>query len=115
MKKISLKQVKQIASEISKRWKFVKHSSYYNCIDTKTGQESNVGGDYNFASYHFNNAVEAMYLSMIGENALYLDWSTVGVKESEERKSYIYKIRKEIVRLLCGFDFAGCEVLNYQK
>lgn len=103
MKTITNRQVKEIAKEVSKRWRFVNHDSYYNCIDTKTGQQSNQGGDYNFASYHFMNKVEAMYLNFINENALYFDWQTNGVKETNERKSYVFRIENKVVELLCGF------------
>ena len=105
MKTITVGQVKQIASEISKRWQFVNHSSYYNCIDTKTGQCSNQGGKYNFASYHFLNRVESMYLQLIGETALYFDWQSCGVENVNNRKNYVCRIKDEVVKLLCGFQF----------
>ena len=101
MKRITIGQVKVIAKEISKRWQFVNHGSYYNCIDKKTGQESNHGGDYNFASYWFKNKVEDMYLHMIAEDTRYTRSCTE--KDKRQRWLYLYKIQKEVVRLLCGF------------
>lgn len=110
-KQITIGQVKKIASEVSKRWKFVNHNSYYNCIDTKTGQKSNDGGDYNFASYYFDYKVECLYLEMIGENYNYLkDWQTYGVKETQERQRYMYKIQMEVIKLLCGFEVKKLEI-----
>ena len=76
-------QVKQMASEISKRWKFENHGSYYNCIDTKTGQRSNDGGAKNFAHYNFTNAIECAYLMCIS---------------------------CQIEKLLCGFTHEGREM-----
>lgn len=105
VKQITIGQVKQIALEVSKRWQFVNHKIYYNCIDTKTGQESNHGGRNNFASYHFLNFVESMYLQFINENNLYFDWQRHGVKETQDRKSYVFKIKNKVVNLLCGFEF----------
>lgn len=96
-------QVKQIAAEISKRWKFENHGTYYNCIDTKTGQRSNDGGDKNFAHYYFSNAVECAYLKLISEDYSYFDWQKHGVAETEDRKSYAMCIACEIEKLLCGF------------
>jgi hypothetical protein len=101
---ITLGQVKQIALEVSKRWKFVNHGSYYNCVDTKTKQSSNQGGNYNFASYNFWCKVELMYLAFIGENSLYFDWQLNGVDVSNNRKIYVYKITEEVVKMLCGFE-----------
>lgn len=103
-------QVKQMASEISKRWKFENHGSYYNCIDTKTGQRSNDGGAKNFAHYNFTNAVECAYLKLIGENYTYLDWQKHGVTETNDRRSYIMCISCQIEKLLCGFTHEGREM-----
>ncbi len=103
VKRISNGQVKEIANQISKRWKFDNHNSYFNCIDVETGQRSNDGGDYNFASKRFNDRVESLYLNMIGENSLYFQWSEVGVTESNERKTYLMKIQYKVVFLLCGY------------
>ena len=103
MKRITNGQVKQISAEIAKRWKFKNHGSYYTCTDTKTGQKSNEGGKYNFASYHFHFKVQEMYLKLIGENPTYMDWNSQGVKEVEERKYYVLRIKNRIVELLCGF------------
>lgn len=102
-KRITQGQVKQIALEISKRWKFVNYGNYYNCIDTKTNQQSISGGDYNFASYHFQNKIESQYLKLINENSLYFDWSQAGVKVTEERKMYLLKVRYKVIHILCGF------------
>ena len=101
--KITVGQVKQITLDVSKRWEFKNHNSYYNCIDNKTGQQSNDGGNYNFAHYHFQNFVEYKYLQMINKNSLYLDWQTVGVDNSNSRKTYIKEIQYKVVELLCGF------------
>lgn len=109
-KQISNGQVKQIAAEISKRWKFENHGTYYNCIDTKTGQRSNDGGDKNFAHYYFSNAVERAYLKLIGEDYSYFDYQKHGVAKTEDRKSYTMCIACEIERLLCGFTTEGREM-----
>lgn len=101
---ITLGQVKQIAKRASVRFKFYNHGTWFNCIDTQTGQNSSEGGDYNFASYNFKNFVEHEYLQMIGEDALYFDWFTVGVSVSEERKSYVLKIKNKVINLLCGYE-----------
>lgn len=103
VKQISNGQVKQIALEISKRWNLVNRGVYYNVIDTKTGKSSIEGGDKNFASYSMYCKIEMMYLKMIGENALYFDWQSNGVEVSNNRKNYVFKIKDEVVRLLCGF------------
>lgn len=104
VKQITKGQVKQIALEISKRWNLVNRNSYYNVIDTKTGQSSIAGGDKNFSSYYMDCKIEFMYLQMIGETALYFDWQTNGVDISNNRKNYVFKIKDEVVRLLCGFN-----------
>lgn len=106
-KQITNAQVKQIAVEISKRWKFKNFGSYYNCIDTKTGQESNRGGDKNFAHYYFTNAVEFAYLKLIGEDYTYFDWQRHGVQETNDRKHYASCIAWKIEELLCGFTCEG--------
>jgi len=103
VKQITKGKVKQIALEISKRWNLVNRNSYYNVIDTKTGQSSIEGGNINFSSYYMYCKIEFMYLQMIGENALYFDWQTNGVDISNNRKNYVFKIKDEVVRLLCGF------------
>jgi hypothetical protein len=112
--KITNSQIQQIANEISKRWKFENFGSYYNCIDTKTGQESNQGGAGNFASYHFNNAVESLYLNLIGEDNLYFDWQKHGVKETNDRKDYVKCIAYEIEHILCEYTNKG-RTLVYEK
>jgi len=99
MKTITIGQVKEIAKTISKRWKFVNRGSYYNCIDTKTGQQSIQGGDYNFASYWFKNKVEDMYLAMIGEDTRYT--RSCSERDKRERRQYLYRIQNEVIRLLC--------------
>lgn len=111
VKQITIGQVKKMALEISKRWGFVNHGTYYNCIDTKTGQQSTMGGDRNLASYHFECEVERLYLELIGENNLYFNWQSVGVNVSEARKNYVWKIKDEIVRHLCGFKLTPTIVL----
>lgn len=103
VKQISIGQVKQIAFEVSKRWNLINRNSYYNVIDTKTGKSSIEGGDKNFSSYHMYCKIEFMYLQMIGENALYFDWQSNGVEVSNNRKNYVFKIKDEVVSLLCGF------------
>ena len=103
VKQITKGQVKQIAAEISKRWNLVNRNSYYNVIDTKTGICSIEGGDKNFSSYYMYCKIEYLYLQMIGENALYFDWKINGVDTSNNRKNYVFKIKDEVVRLLCGF------------
>lgn len=103
--RITVAQVKEIAKEISTRWTFVNHGSYYNCIDTKTGERSNDGGDGNFASYNFICRVETLYLKMIGKDYSYFDWQSQGVDETNERKNYIFSIRDKVVELLCGFKY----------
>jgi len=106
-KRITNGQVKQIAETISKRWKFVNHGSYYNCIDTKTRQSSNQGGDYNFATLYFHHAVESEYLKLIGEQTSYLDWQMYGVPATTDRKTYIFCIEWKVIELLCGFKDSG--------
>ena len=103
VKQITKGQVKQIAREISKRWNIINKNSYYNVIDTKTGQSSIEAGDKNFSSYYMYCNIEFMYLKMIGENSLYFDWQSTGVDISNNRKNYIFKIKDEVVRLLCGY------------
>ncbi len=105
-------QVKQIAAEISKRWKFENHGIYYNCIDTKTGQESNRGGKHNFAHYSFTNAVEFAYLELIGKDYSYFDYQNSSVLESNDRKSYCMSIACEIEKLLCRFTHEGREMAH---
>lgn len=107
-------QVKKIATQISKRWKFVNYGTYYNCIDTKTGQQSVMGGDKNFAHYHFKNAVESAYLKLIGEDYTYFDWARHGVHETNDRKGYVFCICNKIEELLCGFTSEG-RVAAYNK
>lgn len=100
---ITPEQIEQISNTIGKRWTLENFGNYYNIIDTKTGQHSNNGGDYNFASYHMKNAIETAYLNLIGKNSLYLDWQTSGVDETNKRKSYISCIVWKVEELLCGF------------
>lgn len=103
VKQITNGQVKQIALEISKRWKLQNRGTYYNVIDTKTGKSSIEGGDKNFSSYHMYCKIESMYLHLIDENALYFDWVTSGVECSLDRKNYAFKIKYKVVELICGF------------
>ena len=103
IKRITKGQVKQIALEISKRWNIVNHNTYYNVIDTKTGQSSIEGGNKNFSSYYMYCKIESMYLQMIAENAWYFDWQINGVDISHNRRTYVFKIKDEVVKLLCGF------------
>jgi hypothetical protein len=104
MKTITNSQLKEFAKEISKRWKFINYHCYYNCIDTKTGEESNRGGDKNFAYYNFRNAVQSMYLKSIGEDYSYFDWQKYGVAHQNKVESYCFKINAGIIELLCGFE-----------
>ena len=100
MKTLTSTQVQEIASQIAQRWEFIDYGSYYNCIDTKTGQRSNNGGDYNFSHYNFHNMVEVLFLSSVGEKYNYFDWQLNGVSESNERKGYIFNLCREIVDIL---------------
>ena len=103
VQQITDEQVNQIALEIGTRWNLINRGSYYNVIDTKTGQSSIAGGDKNFASYNMLCKIEMMYLQMIGENALYFDWQSNGVEASNTRKNYVFNITDEVVKILCGF------------
>ena len=104
IKRITHGQVRVIALEISKRWNLSNRGSYYNVTDTKTGQSSIEGGDKNFSSYYMYCQIEYIYLQMIEENALYFDWQSNGVEVSNKRKNYVFRIKDEVVKLLCGFD-----------
>lgn len=101
-KQLTVGQVKLIAKDVAKRWKFVNRGSYYNCIDTQTGQQSILGGKYNFASYYFHNRVERMYVEMVGEDLRYTN--SCSNSEKIERQSYLFKIQREVIKILCGFE-----------
>ena len=102
---ITIKQVKQIALLVSSNYEFVNHSTHYNIIDKKTKQSSNQGGRKNLVFADFSNLVEYAYLNMIGENDLYFDWQKFGVDVSNQRKSYVSKIKYKVVELICGYKF----------
>jgi len=100
---ITLGQVKQIAAQVSEKFSLVNRGTYYNVIDIKTGKSSIEGGKGNLTSYFMDDLIQYLYLQMIGENGLYLDWQINGVDISNERKNYIIKIKIKIVELICGY------------
>ena len=102
--KLNDEQVNQIAAKVGERFTIENYGTYYNVTDTDTGERSNDGGDYNFATFNMYKTVETLYLSAIGQTHLYFDYQTSGVKQAKHRRGYVMMLKREVVRILSGFE-----------
>lgn len=106
-KRITNGQVKQIAQIVNERFELVNYGSHYKVIDRKTNKTSH--DSRSLVSYNMDCLIEREYLKMADGDALYLDWSVSGVKESNARKNYIYLIKYKVAEILCGYKYENFE------
>ena len=99
-----MRPIYEIAEEIRADWKPV--SPYAKPYLDAMFSLNDISDDY-FADS--GKSVVLYFLSNAGtwrgETALYFDWQSCGVENVNNRKNYVCRIKDEVVKLLCEFQF----------